>query len=138
MNMNTNTFEHKSSNILAVLGNPFRVRLVLALWAQEACVCHLEALLKKRQAYISQHLMALREANLLETRRDGKYIYYRLADPEIVELILAAGEIAGLDRDQLPKQQDIKVLDKCICPRCDGEGAESSFETIDNVAVINK
>lgn len=138
MNMNTNTFEHKSSNILAVLGNPFRVRLVLALWAQEACVCHLEALLKKRQAYISQHLMALREANLLETRRDGKYIYYRLADPEIVELILAAGEIAGLDRDQLPKKQDIKVLEKCICPNCDGEGAESSFETIDNVAVINK
>ncbi len=82
--MNTNTFEHKSGNILAVLGNPFRVRLVLALWAQEACVCHLEVLLKKRQAYISQHLMALREANLLETRRDGKFVYYRLANPAIV------------------------------------------------------
>ena len=136
--MNTNTFEHKSGNILAVLGNPFRVRLVLALWAQEACVCHLEVLLKKRQAYISQHLMALREANLLETRRDGKFVYYRLANPAIVDLIMAAGEIAGLDRDQFPKQQDIEVLDKCICPNCDGEGAGSSFETIDNLPVINK
>lgn len=120
--MRSHSFEHQTSQVLAILGNPFRIRLVMTLWAQEACVCHLEALLKKRQAYISQHLMALRELNLLETRRDGKYIYYRLANEEIIDLIKKAGLIAGFDQEKLPRKQDIQVLDKCICPNCDGEG----------------
>ena len=124
--MRSNSFEHQASRVLAVLGNPFRIQLVMTLWAQEACVCHLEALLKKRQAYISQHLMALRELDLLETRRDGKYIYYRLANEEIIDLIKKAGLIAGFDQEKLPRKQDIKVLDKCICPNCDGEGSEAS------------
>ena len=132
------SFEQQAGNILSVLGNPFRVRLVLALWAQEACVCHLEALLKKRQAYISQHLMALREAGMLETRRDGKFVYYRLANPEIVELIMTAGEIAGLDRRQFPNKLKIEVLEKCICPHCDGESSASNNETTENISVINK
>jgi DNA-binding transcriptional ArsR family regulator len=124
--MRSKSFEHQASKILAVLGNPFRVQLVMTLWAQEACVCHLEALLKKRQAYISQHLMALRELDLLETRRDGKYIYYRLANEEIIDLIKDAGLIAGYEREKLPRKQDIKVLDKCICPNCDGEDSEKN------------
>jgi ArsR family transcriptional regulator len=124
--MRSHSFEHQASEVLAVLGNPFRIRLVMTLWAQEACVCHLEALLKKRQAYISQHLMALRELNLLETRRDGKYIYYRLANEEIIDLIKKAGLIAGFDQEKLPRKQDIQVLDKCICPNCDGDGSAAS------------
>jgi DNA-binding transcriptional ArsR family regulator len=119
--MKISNFENSASKVLAVLGNPFRIRLVLTLWAQEACVCHLEALLKKRQAYISQHLMALREANLLETRRDGKYIYYRLSNPDVIELIKAAGEIAGLENDRFPRRDEIEVLESCICPNCDTE-----------------
>jgi DNA-binding transcriptional ArsR family regulator len=118
--MKTNTFEHQAGNILSVLGNPFRIQLVFALGAQEACVCHLEALLKKRQAYISQHLMALREAGMLETRRDGKFVYYRLSNPEILELVRYAAEIAGVDQSQFPRQHEVEVLDKCICPHCDG------------------
>ena len=124
--MRSHSFEHQASKVLSVLGNPFRIQLVRTLWAQEACVCHLEALLKKRQAYISQHLMALREVDLLETRRDGKYIYYRLANEEIIDLIKKAGLIAGYSQENLPRKQDIKVLDKCICPHCDGEGSVES------------
>ena len=95
--MSNRSFEKQASNILAVLGNPFRVRLILALGDQEACVCHFEKLLKKRQAYISQHLMVLREAGLLETRRDGKYIYYRLSNPDVIKLIRAAALLSGMD-----------------------------------------
>lgn len=111
-------FEKQTSSVLSVLGNPFRVRLALALAQQEACVCHLEALLKKRQAYISQHLMALREAGLVNTRRDGKFIYYRLSNPAVVKLIWQAALLAGVSPDELPDLERNNQLEKCACPHC--------------------
>ncbi len=123
MNMNTQMFEKKSSNILSVLGNPFRIKIALALGKQEACVCHLEALLKRRQAYISQHLMALRKAELLKTRRDGKFVYYRLSTPAVIDLIRDAALIAGIDPDNLPELENKGVLEQCACPHC-GENSD--------------
>ncbi len=118
MNMNTQLFEKKASNILSVLGNPFRIKLVLALGEQEACVCHLEALLKKRQAFISQHLMALRKAGILRTRRDGKFVYYRLLNPAVLDLIRDAARIAGIDPDKLLELENLGTLEQCVCPHC--------------------
>ncbi len=50
------------SNIFRQLSQPSRIEILLAIGEGEACVCHLEAKLGMRQAYISQHLMALRDA----------------------------------------------------------------------------
>jgi ArsR family transcriptional regulator len=120
LNMSMNTFEEKAGTILSVLGNPFRIQIAIALSGQEACVCHLEQLLDKRQAYISQHLMVMRDAGLLDTRRDGKYIYYRLADKEgILDLIRSAAIIAGFTADEMPALQIEQVLSQCICPNCE-------------------
>jgi DNA-binding transcriptional ArsR family regulator len=134
MNMKTKTIEKKASSILSVLGNPFRVKLVLALGEQEACVCHLETLLKKRQAYISQHLMALRNAGLLKTRREGKYIYYRLSDPAIIELIKDAALLGGVNLEILRDLKTPIVLEKCICPHCEHENSsfQKMVEPLDN------
>ena len=96
--MSMKSFEKQTSEVFAILSNPFRIQIALALFGQEACVCHLEQMLKKRQAFISQHLMVMRDAGLLDTRREGKYIYYRLSDKEsILDLIRQAAKIAGLD-----------------------------------------
>ena len=119
MNITNSTFTDNASAILSVLGNPFRIQLVLALSDQEACVCHLESLLKKRQAYISQHLMALRKAGLLETRRDGKFVYYRLSNPRIVDLIRDAVVISGLNLQGIPEFTVNSPLEECICPHCE-------------------
>ncbi len=132
------TIEWEASKIFAVLGNPFRIRLVLALWAQEGCVCHLEALLRKRQAYISQHLMALREAKILETRREGKFIYYRLTDPAIMGLIQAAGVIAGLTPDKLPNKKDIEKPKNCCCPHCTTGLEKNGIMTDNQHAALEK
>lgn len=121
MNMKPHFLERKTSKILSVLGSPFRVRLILALGDGEACVCHLETLLKKRQAYISQHLMALRNAGLLDTRRDGKFIYYRLSSPEIIILIQDAARIAGIEGSEISLHQQAAKLEKCVCPKCGNE-----------------
>ena len=101
-----------------------RLEILQTIGAGEACVCHLEARLGYRQAYISQHLMALRQAGLLDFRREGKYIFYRLAKPEVILLIQQAAKIS---RVNLPVIEVISTEKQCSCPNC-------SPEAIDNLA----
>jgi len=126
--MKTARFEKKAERVLSVVGNPFRIRILLAIGKGEACVCHLEAVLKKRQAYISQHLMALRKAGLLDTRREGKYVFYRVADLGVFDLVRKAGELAGVEAAQLPELTDPEISPHCCCPNCEGGGVIASSE----------
>ena len=66
--------DEQISRILRAISTPNRLRILTAIGTGEACVCHLEALLDLRQAYISQQLMEMREADLVDTRRDGRYL----------------------------------------------------------------
>jgi DNA-binding transcriptional ArsR family regulator len=118
MNMNTKHSTRSIADYLKVLGSPIRVQILFGIGYGEACVCHLESLLKKRQAYISQHLMVLRDAGILETRRDGKYIYYRVADKGIFDLIRSAAEILNIAADSLPELSESETLTQCECPNC--------------------
>jgi DNA-binding transcriptional ArsR family regulator len=107
----------KISDLLATIGNPARVQILLAIGTGEACVCHLESLLELRQAYISQQLMLLRKKKIITSRREGKYIYYRLVNPDILEVIQAAGEIVGVPKDAFVIQDH----SNCECPKCNVE-----------------
>lgn len=108
----------RTGDLLKVLGQPFRLQLLQALGDGEACVCHLERLLGKRQAYISQHLMALREAGLVAARRRGKYIFYRLKTPAVLELVWGAAELAGVQRPVSDAAAHLVTISACDCPRC--------------------
>ncbi len=108
----------KLSRFFRALSQPARVRLLLAIGAGEACVCHLEAALKMRQAYISQHLMALRQAGILTTRRDGRYIFYRLSDPEMTAFIQEAARLAGIQGGEGAMTSGEQWLPECCCPKC--------------------
>jgi len=105
------------SNLMLAIGSEPRLEILLAIGDGEACVCHLEAGLGYRQAYISQHLMALREAGLLSTRRDGKYIFYRLERPEIMEMVNLAARLAGFDVSVITNRVNL-VRSSCECPNC--------------------
>jgi DNA-binding transcriptional ArsR family regulator len=104
----------KVSDLLQVISPQPRLEILLAIGAGEACVCHLEAVLGQRQAYISQQMMALREAGLLDSRRDGKYNFYRLVKPEILVLLQKAAQIVGGVAN--PEQTGRKK--QCTCPHC--------------------
>ena len=106
------------ADLLRTLGQPERLKILLAIGQQEACVCHLEAALSLRQAYISQHLMALRQAGLVTARRDGRNIYYRLEDPSLLSFIRKAGEQAGLNEAQMARALIPSVPPSCPCPHC--------------------
>ena len=117
-NMNEIKPEEKISKILRAISSPARFRITAAIGNGEACVCHLEALLDLRQAYISQQLMELRDAGLLETRREGRYIYYRLAEPKIIELLLKIGTLSGIPAGELEELVNTGPMPHCCCPNC--------------------
>lgn len=100
------------------LASPQRIAILLAIGQGEACVCHLESALGWRQAYISQHLMALRKADILEDRREGRYVYYRLKNTGYLDLIIAAGEVCGLSREAVFGLINTQTYPSCECPHC--------------------
>jgi ArsR family transcriptional regulator len=106
------TIAEQISSILGNISSPARLAILLAIGDGEACVCHLEAILGKRQAYISQNLMALRQAEVLLDRRDGRFIYYRIANPALLDLIRGAGRLAGVE---IVIPVSVAV---CECPHC--------------------
>jgi len=82
-----------------LIGQPARIQILMAIGTQDAYECHLEAVLGLRQACISQHLMALRDANLVSMRRAGRNIYYSLTQPEILYVINQDGRSWDIPRD---------------------------------------
>jgi DNA-binding transcriptional ArsR family regulator len=118
MNVLSTASEEKIAEYLKVLGSPFRIQILFSIGFGEACVCHLETMLNKRQAYISQHLMVLRDAGILDTRRDGKYVFYRVADQEIFGMIRSTGQILQIPEDDFPQNSKTTRLSQCECPNC--------------------
>ena len=68
------------SRLFKALGNDTRLRIVALLTHGELCVCHNEAALDITQATASRHLAVLRNAGVVDTHREGPWVYYRLAD----------------------------------------------------------
>lgn len=66
--------------LFQALGDATRLRILGLLLTGEVCVCDLHESLKLPQPKISRHLAYLRRAKLVETRRDGMWIHYRLAE----------------------------------------------------------
>ena len=116
------------SQLFRSLSQPTHIDILLAIGTWEACVCHLEAALKMRQSYISQHLMALREAGVLATRREGRFIFYRLVDPAWMDFIQMAAVTAGIARENETLALNEKALDSCVCPKCNFGAAEGLDE----------
>lgn len=73
--------------LLKALANADRLMLLCQLSQGERHVSDLEALLGIRQPTLSQQLGVLRDERLVETRRDGKNIYYRIASPSALAVI---------------------------------------------------
>ena len=66
-------------DVLKALADETRLRALCALRGGELCVCQLIALLELAPSTVSKHLSILRSARLVESRKDGRWIYYRLA-----------------------------------------------------------
>jgi ArsR family transcriptional regulator len=67
--------------LFKALADRTRLRLIHLLGDEELCVCDCVKVLKTNQPKISRHLAYLRRAGLVSARRDGRWTYYRLAEP---------------------------------------------------------
>jgi len=108
------------AQLFRALSHPVRLRILDILSRQEACVCHLSAILRQRQPYVSQQLGTLREAGLVIDRRDGTLIYYRLANEHLAHLLDESKTViqALYGQDLAFPQEPEETLENCPCPRC--------------------
>jgi ArsR family transcriptional regulator len=67
-------------NITRALSDENRVRILMALRHHQFCVCQITAFLDLSPSTTSKHLSILRQARLIEGRKEGKWVYYRLSD----------------------------------------------------------
>ena len=107
----------RSAQLFKVLMHPARLEILDVLRNGEVCVCHLEAALGYRQAYISQQLSVLRDASLVRDRRDGWNIYYRVTQPQVFALLDVAQTMVGGKPSKRKSLHGVE-LDNCPCPRC--------------------
>jgi len=106
---------------LSVIASPQRIAILLAIGNGEACVCHLETVLGWRQAYISQHLMSLRKADILQDRREGRYVFYKLKNVALLNLLIKIASLSGLSPETISALINTRNYPSCKCPQCVAE-----------------
>ena len=75
------------SELFRIFGDSTRIRILYVLFEAEMCVCDIAALLGMTQSAISHQLRALKNARLVKSRREGKTVFYALADDHVKTII---------------------------------------------------
>lgn len=105
----------KVLNITKAVADENRVRALMLLKSGELCVCQIIEVLGLAPSTVSKHMSILRQANLVESRKSGRWIYYRLPTKDSTEIVMVV--IKWLDsnlKDDKTIQKDIRCLDKII------------------------
>lgn len=107
----------RRTEILKALGHPVRLQTLDILRGKEQCVCHIEAVLKLRQSYISQQLMMLRRAGLVADRQDGLRARYHITDRAVFRVLDPARSMVEREGLVFASVQE-RAADGCPGPRC--------------------
>lgn len=75
------------AELFKVFGDSTRIRILFVLFEEEMCVCDIAEMLNLTQSAISHQLRMLKQFRLVKSRRDGKTIYYSLADDHVRSII---------------------------------------------------
>ena len=122
-----------AANLMKALAHPTRIQILEVILAEgESCVCHLEARLGQRQAYISQQLAKLRQAGLVVDRREGLNVYYGVVNNELEGLIKVTKQFiksrAQAEGLEITFKQILTAsTEECDCPKCEGKIREGSL-----------
>lgn len=94
-------YKNKMRDLIGVtkaLADENRVRILAALTNGELCVCQIVELIQLAPSTISKHLLILKQARLVDSRKEGRWIHYRLADTDVPAVVSGA---IGWIRDSL-------------------------------------
>jgi ArsR family transcriptional regulator len=102
-------------DVTKALADGNRLRILMALGEGELCVCQIVELLRLAPSTTSKHISILRQARLVESRKDGRWMYYRLPDREAPKAVRDA--VAWVRRHLAKSPQivrDVKELKKIL------------------------
>lgn len=97
------------------LADRTRLRLINLLSEGEICVCYFVEVIGTNQPKISRHLAYLRRAGIVEARRDGKWIHYRLMTPPDEHATQVLREVQVWLKADMEMEKDHKRLEKVCC-----------------------
>ena len=80
------------AELFKVFGDSTRIRILYVLFESEMCVCDIAQLLSMTQSAISHQLRILKQAKLVKSRREGKSVFYSLADSHVYSIIIQGFE----------------------------------------------
>lgn len=83
------------SDFFRIFGDSTRIKILWALDKSELCVCDIAALISMTKSAVSHQLKVLRDARLVKSRREGKVIFYSLADDHVKDIFEKAVEHLG-------------------------------------------
>ncbi len=101
--------------LLAALADPTRLRLLNLMDGREVCVCYFVEILKQAQPKISRHLAYLRRAGIVEARRDGKWMHYRIERPSDLGAASILDATLASFKTSREMQADLARLGKACC-----------------------
>ena len=84
---------HIEADLLAVLGQPTRLKILYFLKEGEQCACKINPYMQEDPSVISRHLVKMREVGLLASRREGTWIHYRIRDPRVFQILELVDEM---------------------------------------------
>jgi ArsR family transcriptional regulator len=100
--------------LFRALADKTRLRLLNLMGRDEVCVCYFTEVLKTSQPKISRHLAYLRRAGIVDARRQGKWMHYRVAepkDPRAVQMLKSVSDWMATDRDM--KKDRERLIHMC-------------------------
>jgi ArsR family transcriptional regulator len=106
-------------DVFKALGHPFRLRILAMLRGGELCVCQMTAVLDLAASTVSAHLADLKRAGLVEERKDGRWVFHRLAEGQATILLepvwtsIARDPQVGSDTRLLRELRRVDVLELC-------------------------
>lgn len=104
-------------SIIKAMSDENRVRILMALRGKELCGCTLTELLDLAPSTTSKHLSILKQARLIESVKDGKFVYYRLVQPDSPAYPTAGPALAWLEtalKDTTQVETDAALLREII------------------------
>jgi ArsR family transcriptional regulator, arsenate/arsenite/antimonite-responsive transcriptional repressor len=101
--------------LFKALADRTRLRLLNLLSAGEVCVCYFVEVLGTNQPKISRHLAYLRRAGVVVSRREGKWMHYRIATPEDARAARVFGEVMAWLAEDREMQRDRARLENFCC-----------------------
>ncbi|MDD5596591.1 MAG: metalloregulator ArsR/SmtB family transcription factor [Victivallaceae bacterium] len=105
----------KVLNITKALADESRVRALMLLKNGELCVCQIIEVLRLAPSTVSKHMSILKQADLVEARKSGRWVYYRLPEKDSDEAVRTILEWLKTNlTDGKTIKKDIKNLDKIL------------------------